>query len=66
MTVTDRHGVAMGQVKGMTETERGAIVILEIEGRLICVPQATLAIEGDRARSAQTRSQILNVAGALR
>ncbi len=64
--VVDRDGTAIGAIKTLTESSRGPMVVVEIDGKLVSVPQSTLRLQGDRALSSQTKAQMLAAAGAPR
>jgi hypothetical protein len=66
MTVVDQAGVAVGQIKSLAESERGPIVIVEIDGKLVGLLQRTLTLERGQARSVQTKSEMLTAADAPR
>ena len=66
MTVIDRAGVVVGPIMGLAEDQREPIVIVEIDGKLVGLLQRTLALEGDHARSAQTKARMLATAQAPR
>lgn len=65
-TVFDRTGQAVGAVQGLVETPAGAMVVAQVDGKLISLPQSTLRVEGRRVVSAQTKAQMLAAAGAPR
>lgn len=62
--VTDRTGVRLGPIQSITESPRGLVVVIEIDGKLIGVPQSTLTLRDDGAVSSQTKAQIIAAAGA--
>jgi hypothetical protein len=62
--VVDRAGAKLGPIKSLTEAPRGPMVVIEIDGKLVSVPQATLSLKSDGVVSSQTKAQILAAAGA--
>ena len=64
MTVVDRSGVAVGVITAVADSERGPMVVVKIDGKLLSLPQATLTLDGTIVRSSQTRAQILAAAVA--
>ena len=62
--VIDRTGAQVGSVKTLTESEVGALVVVEIEGKLIGLKSSTLRVEGARVTSSQTRAEMLAAAAA--
>lgn len=62
--VSDSTGATVGTVASVVEGERGLMVVVDIDGKLVSVPQETLTLAGERAVSSQTRSQMLAAAGA--
>jgi lipoprotein-anchoring transpeptidase ErfK/SrfK len=62
--VTDRTGARLGPIKSLAEGTRGPMVVIEIDGKLISVPQATLTLRGEGAASAQTKAEIIAAAAA--
>ena len=66
MTVVDQAGVAVGKIKSLAESEGGPVVIVEIDGKLVGLPQRTLILERGQARSTQTKSEMLTAADAPR
>jgi hypothetical protein len=59
MTLVDRSGVAVGVIAAVADSERGPMVVVKIEGKLLSIPQATLTLDGTIVRSSQTKAQIL-------
>jgi len=66
MTVIDRSGAAVGRIMSLAEDQLEPLVIVEIDGKPVGLLQKTLALEGDRARSSQTKAQMLATAQAPR
>lgn len=64
--VTDRTGARLGPIQSVTEADRGPMVIIEIDGKLISVPQSTLTLKDEGAVSSQTKAEIVTAAGARR
>ncbi len=64
--VTDRTGARLGPIESLGEADRGAMVVIRIDGKLVSVPQGTLALKPGGAVSAQTKAQILAAASAPR
>jgi hypothetical protein len=62
--VIDRAGVKLGPIKSLTEAPRGPMVVIEIDGKMVSVPQGTLTLKSDGVVSSQTKAQILAAAGA--
>ncbi|MBA3812451.1 MAG: hypothetical protein H0X27_12560, partial [Caulobacteraceae bacterium] len=63
--VTDRAGAPLGPIESLGEAAAGAMVVIRIDGKLVGVPQGTLALRpGGGAVSAQTKAQILAAAQA--
>lgn len=66
--VVDRNGVRLGPVESLAETRATpvAMVVIKIDGKLVSVPQSTLALKGANVVSTQSKAEILAVAGAPR
>ncbi|MGI9168880.1 MAG: hypothetical protein ACR2FH_01710 [Caulobacteraceae bacterium] len=64
--VTDRTGARLGPIQSLAEAARGAMIVIEIDGKLVSVPQSTLKAKGGGAVSSQTKAEILAAAGAPR
>jgi hypothetical protein len=64
--VTDAAGSVVGPIATLTESDRGAIVVISIDSKLVGVPQSTLKLVGDKVVSSQTKAQMLAAAGAPR
>lgn len=64
--VTDAVGAVVGPIATLTESDRGAIVVISIDSKLIGVPQSTLKLQGEKVVSSQTKAQMLAAAGAPR
>lgn len=62
--VTDRDGAALGAVQTLVESPAGPMVVVNIEGKMVSLPQATLKMQGKAIVSTQTKAQILAAAGA--
>lgn len=62
--VTDASGAVVGPIATLTESPRGAIVVISIDSKLVGVPQATLKLRGDKVVSSQTKAQMLAAAAA--
>jgi hypothetical protein len=63
--VTDRTGARLGPIQSVADAPRGPMVVIEIEGKLVSVPQSTLTLKPDASvSSSQTRSEITSAAGA--
>jgi hypothetical protein len=62
----DRTGAAIGRIKTLTESDKGPVVVIEIDRKLVSVPQSSLKLQGEVAVSSQTKAQILAAAGAPR
>jgi hypothetical protein len=65
-SVVDRNGGAIGRIKALAESDKGPMVVLEIDSKLVSVPQSSLKLQGEVAVSAQTKAQILATANAPR
>lgn len=63
--VTDRAGVPLGPVKSLTDAPRGTVVIVQIDGKLVAIPQSTLTQTRAGITSRQTKAEILAAAAAL-
>ena len=66
MPVVDNRGAVIGRFKSLAESDAGAMAIIEIDGKLVGTPQSSLTLEGDRIRSARSKSEIVAAAGAPR
>ncbi len=64
--VTDRTGARLGPIQSLAEAARRAMIVIEIEGKLVSVPQSTLKPNGGGAVSSQTKAEIMAAAGAPR
>ena len=62
--VVDRTGTLIGAIKTLTESDRGPMVVVEIDGKLVSVPSNTLKLQGGQAMSSQTKAQMLAAANA--
>jgi hypothetical protein len=62
--VIDRNGLRIGKVQSLAESERGAMVVVDMDGKLVSVPQSTLLPKGDSAVSSQSKDEILGAAHA--
>jgi len=58
MTVIDRTGAPVGTVESLAESTQGPRVVLEVDGKLVAVPQSTLRF-GRAIVSSETKAQIL-------
>ena len=63
MPVVDLTGAAVGVITAIADSDRGPMVVVKADGRLISLPQASLTLDGAVVRSSQTRAQILAAAG---
>ncbi len=57
--VSDATGADIGIIQSIAEASTGAMVVLQVDGKLISVPRGTLAPFGENVKSSQTKSQIL-------
>lgn len=64
LPVVDRDGEGVGAVQSLTEGPDGPLVIVEIDGKLVGLRQATLRLAEGRAVSSQSRAEMLADAGA--
>ena len=64
--VTDRTGARLGPVASLTEAPTGAMVVIEIDAKMVSVPAETLTQRGEAVVSRQTKAEILAAAGAPR
>lgn len=64
--VTDRTGARLGPIQSTAEAERGLMIVIKIDGKLVSVPQSTLKLKGENAVSSQTKAEIMAAAHALR
>ena len=62
--VADRDGTALGSVQTLVESAAGPMVVVNIDGKLVSLPQSTLRMRGSAIMSTQTKAQILAAAGA--
>lgn len=62
--VADSAGAALGAVQALVESPAGPMVVVNIDGKLVSLPQATLKMQGNAIVSTQTKAQILAAAGA--
>ena len=62
--VSDRTGAAVGPIQTLAESDRGSMVIIKIDGKLVGVPESSLRLEGERVVSAQTKAEMTAAAGA--
>lgn len=62
--VADRDGVALGSVQTLVESPAGPMLVVNIDGKLVSLPQTTLKMQGAAIVSSQTKAQILAAAGA--
>jgi hypothetical protein len=64
MPVFDKSGVRVGAIAAVADSASGAMVVLKVDGKLVSIPQASLTLDGNVARSAQTKAQIISAASA--
>lgn len=65
MPVSDRSGAQVGLVETVAETPRGGLnVVVKIDGKLVGLAAATLALHESRVVSSQTKREMLASAGA--
>lgn len=64
--VFDRTGQPVGQVQSLVETPAGPMVVARIDGKMISLPQSTLKKEDGRLISSQSKTQMIDAAGAPR
>ena len=64
MTVVDRSGEAVGVITAVADSERGPMVIVKVDGKLVSIPQSTLTLDGTIVRSSQAKAQILAASAA--
>jgi hypothetical protein len=64
MPVVDNAGVVVGVIAAVADSERGAMVVVRVDGKLVSLPQASLVLDGKVARSSRTKAQILAAAAA--
>lgn len=57
--VTDATGADIGVIQSIAEASTGAMVVLQVDGKLVSVPQGTLSPFGENVKSSQTKAQIL-------
>jgi len=62
--VADSQGTALGAIQTLIESPAGPMVVVNIEGKLVSLPQGTLRMQGTTIVSSQTKAQILAAAGA--
>ncbi len=56
----------LGPIQTVVDSNRGPMVVIEIDGKLISTPQSSLTLKGEGAVSSQTKAQIIAAAGAPR
>ena len=64
MTLVDQSGVAVGVIAAVADSERGPMVVVKVDGKLVSIPQSTLTLDGTIVRSSQTKAQILAATAA--
>lgn len=57
--VSDSSGAQIGVIQSIAEASTGAMVVLNVDGKLVSVPQGTLSPFGDNVKSSQTKAEIL-------
>lgn len=62
--VIDRTGAQLGSIESVADAERGPMVVIKIDGKLISVPQSTLTLNGENVVSSQTKAEIMSAARA--
>jgi len=62
MPVVDRSGVTVGLIAAIADSDRGSMVVVKVDGKLVSIPQSTLTLDGAVVRSSQTKQQILAAA----
>ncbi len=60
--VVDRAGVQVGVITAIADSDRGPMVVVEVKGKLLSLPEATLTLDGAIVRSSQTKAQMLSAA----
>ena len=60
--VSDSTGAQIGVIQSIAEASTGSMVVLNIDGKLVSVPQGTLSPFGETVKSSQTKAQILSAA----
>ena len=66
MSVLDRTGADVGRIETLAESAARAMVVINIDGKLVSVPQDTLTLDGQVVRSRQSKAEMLAAAGAPR
>jgi hypothetical protein len=64
--VTDRTGRPLGAIESLAESERGAMIVIKIDDKLVSVPQSTLKLNGERVVSSQSKAEIMAAANVPR
>ena len=62
--VYDKSGLRVGVVAAVADSDRGSMVVVKVDGKLVSVPQSSLVLDGNVARSAQTKAEMLAAATA--
>jgi hypothetical protein len=57
--VSDSTGADIGVIQSIAEASTGAMIVLQVDGKLVSVPQGTLSPFGENVKSSQTKAQIL-------
>lgn len=60
--VSDSSGADIGVIQSIAESSTGAMIVLKVDGKLVSVPQGTLAPFGENVKSSQTKAEILAAA----
>lgn len=60
--VSDSTGAQIGVIQSIAQASTGSMVVLNVDGKLISVPQGTLSPFGENVKSSQTKEQILSAA----
>jgi hypothetical protein len=64
MPVFDGTGMQVGKVASLADSPRGPMVVVEIDGKMVSLPQSTLTLARGTARSTQSKAEMLAAAGA--
>jgi len=62
--VFDSNGEDLGPIQTLAETPVGPMVVVQIDGKLVSLPQTSLRMDGSTISSDQTKAQILAAADA--
>ena len=64
--VIDRSGAEVGRIQTLIESPAGPMVVVQIDGKMVSLPQRTLRLQGETVVSSQSKAEMLAAAGAPR